>query len=332
MGINTTTGGGNGGKRGNGADHGTKPPAAEGSLLDSCVEPLTSSVDVQVIEAPTASPAADRKAPVVQLYPAGTPSATPDESKPYALRVVGAQGALTATYATFDEALEAFVYRTEPSASLTYFSEGATSTLAWMEFTNDGADAVEQYASEQVRQAFLKAKQKRAAYHAAAAPAPTQPGVAGEPPAPMAPALPVASNAVIEQYQRILSAYNYKSGIYRGMFNVKVLEDLGSEIVFHRTSEEATQACVALAIKKGWTAVEIGGTPERKERAWLAYTMAGIKVTNYTPPLHLIERYEAMTGGRVASANVDRPAAEPAATPDSELPGATPARRMRAGG
>lgn len=338
MGITT------GGHRGNGSDGGKPATPREGkegkgALLDMLIEPLAPNVDVQVTEepdlgpvpddldlstvvatTPPAAPPADRNASVIQLFPAGSPPATPSELKPYILEVTDGNGTTSATFETFDEAARAFVYRSQIIASLKYLADGQLTSLAWIEAQKDGAEAKERFANEAVRQAIQAIQRKKVAYGTPATPA--------QPPLPVP--VPATSPApgVIDQYKRILGGYNCRNGIYRGMFNIKVMEDHGNEILFHRTSEEATQACVALAMTKGWTAVEIGGTPERKERAWLAYTMAGIKVTNYSPPLHILERYQAMTEGRTPSANVDRPAGEaPAETEE-----VSPPVRMRAGG
>lgn len=332
MGINT-----NGPKGAGGNGSGTHESTSKtGALLDMLIEPLAPNVDVRAeagseVEAlldPNASPPADRNASVIQLFPAGSPPATPSETKPYVLEVTGGNGTTSAAFATFEEAARAFVYRSQSIASLKYLSEGQLTTLAWVEAAKAGAEAQERYANDLVRQSIMALQRKKAAYNA---PASVPPATAAAAASLASSSAPVPAPAgVVDQYQRILNAYNCRNGIYRGMFNIKVLEDLGNEILFHRTSEEATQACVALALTKGWSAVEIGGTPERKERAWLAYTLAGIKVTNYSPPMHVLERYQALSAGRTASSNVDRPAAE--AGPDDVTETETPPVRMRAGG
>lgn len=119
----------------------------------------------------------------------------------------------------------------------------------------------------------------------------------------------LAARAYAEGCKRQLSAYIHSDGLYRTALYAKVMADEGDAIRFFRTDESATKACVALALQKGWTAVEIGGTPERKERAWVEYMLAGISVTNYSPPQHVMERYQrllAAAGG--APEPVDRQA------------------------
>jgi hypothetical protein len=60
-------------------------------------------------------------------------------------------------------------------------------------------------------------------------------------------------------------------------------EDMGDRISMRSTSETAIRAALQLALKKGWTELEVSGSPEFRRATWIEGMRQGVEVSGYEP-------------------------------------------------
>lgn len=83
-------------------------------------------------------------------------------------------------------------------------------------------------------------------------------------------------------------------GEYRRQGEEKVsFHDQGNAISFIDKQMDTFQACIELAAMKGWSSIEVAGSPAFRSEAWLHARMAGLEVVGYEPTEKDKLRYEA---------------------------------------